>query len=154
MLSSLFNSFCSLFSSAVYKLLFYFKNVKEAMSYMNQVTGAPFKGSLPREWDKKDRDVVLFLSPTSHIFAMAPGAAECICDPQNPYYNKQQAAEHALLLVVQNAVPGEMLRYLIAHDMLPDASLKSTVSAEHGRHLMQQNIDFFARTLRRDDYHK
>lgn len=134
--------------------LFYFKNVKEAMSYMNQVTGAPFKGSLPREWDKKDRDVVLFLSPTSHIFAMAPGAAECICDPQNPYYNKQQAAEHALLLVVQNAVPGEMLRYLIAHDMLPDASLKSTVSAEHGRHLMQQNIDFFARTLRRDDYHK
>ena len=85
---------------------------------------------------------------------MAPGAAESICDPRNPYYDKQQAAERALLLVVQNAVPGEMLRYLIANSMLPDASLKSTVSAEHGRQLMQQNMDFFARTLRRDDYHK
>ena len=134
--------------------LFYFKDVKEAMSFMNRVTGAPFKGNLPKEWDKKDKNVVLFLSPTSHVFAMAPGAAESICDPRNPYYDKQQAAERALLLVVQNAVPGEMLRYLIANSMLPDASLKSTVSAEHGRQLMQQNMDFFARTLRRDDYHK
>ena len=134
--------------------LFYFKDVKEAMSFLNQVTGQPFKGNLPKEWDKKDKNVVLFLSPTRHVFAMAPEAAESICDPRNPYYDKQQAAEHALLLVVQNAVPGEMLQYLIANNMLSDACLKSTVSVEHGRQLMQQNIDFFARTLRRDDYHK
>ena len=109
---------------------------------------------MPDEWSKKDKNVVLFLSPSKHIFAMAPEAAECICDPRNPYYDKQRATEHSMLLVVQNVVPGEMLRYLIAHDMLPDACLKSTVSAEHGRQLMQKNIDFFARTLRRDDYHK
>lgn len=134
--------------------LFYFKNISEAMSFMNKVTGAPFEGKLPNERNKKDKDVVLFLSPTNHIFAMAPGAAECISDPSNPYYNKQQAAENALSLVVHNAVPGEMLRFLIAHDMLPDACLKSTVSAEHGRQLLQRNIDFLARSLRRDDYHK
>ena len=134
--------------------LFYFNDIREAMSFMNKVTRAAFKGKMPEGWDKDDKDVVLFLSPTNHIFAMAPGAAECICDPRNPYYNKQKATERALLLVVQNAVPGEMLRYLIKHDMLPDACLKSTVSPEHGRLLMQKNLDFFARTLRRDDYHK
>ena len=107
------------------------------------------KGQLPKEWDEKDKNVVLYLSPTRHIFAMAPGAAECICDPRNPYYDKQKASERALLLVVQNDVPGEMLHYLIANNMLPDACMKSTISAEHGRQLMQQNIDFFARTLRR-----
>ena len=133
--------------------LFYYKDTKEAMSFMRQVTGAPFKGQLPKEWDEKDKNVVLYLSPTRHIFAIAPGAAECICDPRNPYYDKQKASERALLLVVQNDVPGEMLHYLIANNMLPDACLKSTVSAEHGRQLMQQNIDFFARTLRRDDYY-
>ena len=134
--------------------LFYFKNIKEAIAFMKQATGAPFTGKIPKELNENDKDVVLFLSPTNHIFAMAPEVAECICDQRNPYYDKRRATERALLLVCQNAVPGEMLHYLIAHDMLPDACLKSTVSAEHGRLLMQKNIDFFARTLRRDDYYK
>jgi hypothetical protein len=85
---------------------------------------------------------------------MAPGVAECICDAKNPYYDKKEAAEKALALVVQAQVPGEMLHHLIANNMIPDACLKSTVTAEHGRQLLQQNIDFMARALRRDDYHK
>lgn len=134
--------------------LFYFNNITEALSFINKTTGAPFKGKLPEGWNKGDKDVVLFLSPTNHIFAIAPRAAECICDPKNPYYNKKVAEQKALLFVVHNAVPGEMLRHLIAHNMIPDACLKSTVSDEHGRQLLQQNLDFMARTLRRDDYHK
>ena len=134
--------------------LFYFKDVAEAIAFMTQATGTVFQDKLPKEWKQGDKDVVLYLSPTSHIFAIAPGAAESICDPRNPYYNKQAAAEHAIYMVVQNSVPGEMLRYLISHQMIPDACLKSTVSAEHGRLLLQQNLDFMARTLRRDDYHK
>lgn len=134
--------------------LFYFKDAAEAMAFVTQATGTGFQDELPDEWKQNDKDVVLFLSPTKRIFALAPGAAECICDPKNPYYNKQAATEHALYLVVQNRVPGEMLRYLIDHQLIPDACLKSTVSAEHGRQLLQQNLDFMARALRRDDYHK
>ena len=134
--------------------LFYFKDVAEAMAFVTRATGTGFQDELPDEWKQNDKDVVLFLSPTKRIFALAPGAAECICDPKNPYYNKQAATEHALYLVVQNRVPGEMLRYLIDHQLIPDACLKSTVSAEHGRQLLQQNLDFMARALRRDDYHK
>jgi hypothetical protein len=134
--------------------LFYFKDIAEALSFMNKATGSPFRGKLPEYWKKSDKNVVLYLSPTSHIFALAPGVAECICDAKNPFYDKKKATENALALVVQAQVPGEMLRYLITNNMIPDACLKSTVTAEHGRQLLQQNIDFMARALRRDDYHK
>lgn len=132
--------------------LFYFKDIAEAHAFIAKATGAKFQGKMPEGWKKDDKSVVLYLSPTSHIFAMAPGAAECISDPNNPYYNKNAAKENALALVIQNSVPGEMLRYLIANDMIPDACLKSMTSPERGRELLQQNIDFMARALRRDDY--
>lgn len=134
--------------------LFYFANVDEARKFIEQSSEKPFIGDFPADWKKGNETVLAYLSPTTRSFAVSLGAPQYVCDPRNPYYDKQKAQEGAHSLVCKaGLIPGDLLQYLIAHQMLPDACLKSVVSPEHGRQLMQQNIDFFARALLRDDYH-
>ena len=95
------------------------------------------------------------------MFALGPGeplafvvgGAQCICDPRNPYYDRKNARNDALGVVVDGRqTPGVVARYLIAHGMLPDAGINSARGDEYGRRLLQDNIDFFARAYRREDY--
>ncbi len=133
--------------------LFYFANVGEARKFIEQWSETPFVGDFPTDWKKGSETVMAYLSPTMRSFAVSIGAPVYVCDPRNPYYDKRKAQEGAHSLVCcAGLIPGEMLQHLIAHNMLPDACLKSVVSPEHGRQLMQQNMDFFARALLRDDY--
>ncbi|MDD6892276.1 MAG: DUF3843 family protein [Bacteroidales bacterium] len=77
--------------------------------------------------------------------------AEYICHPDNPMYDKEKAKTHFLLADLDR-VPGEFIRYAIAHRLMPDFALNSNRGYARGRQLAQDNLDFLARTLRRQEY--
>ena len=54
-----------------------------------------------------------------------------------------------MLLSTASCSPG-MLRYLMAHNCLPDAMFNDIRGREHGRQLVQENMEFIARCMRRD----
>ena len=77
--------------------------------------------------------------------------AEYICHPDNPMYNKEKAKSHFLISDLDH-VPGEFIRYAVANNLMPDFALNSNRGYARGRQLAQDNLDFLARTLRRQDY--
>lgn len=78
-------------------------------------------------------------------------SAEYICHPDNPMYNKEKAKSHFLIsdLVL---VHGEFIRYAVANNLMLDFALNSNRGYARGRQLAQDNLDFLARTMRRQDY--
>ena len=77
--------------------------------------------------------------------------AECIKHPDNPCYDKSYAEENVLNFIGsrQTCSPG-MLIYMLEHRLLPDAMFNDIRGRAHGRRLMQGNIEFLARCMRRD----
>ena len=77
--------------------------------------------------------------------------AECIKHPDNPCYDKSYAEENALNYIgnPQTCSPG-MLMYMLDHRLLPDAMFNDIRGRAHGRKLMQENLEFIARCMRRD----
>lgn len=76
---------------------------------------------------------------------------EYICYPDNPMYDKEKSKTHFLISDLDH-VPGEFIRYAIANNLMPDFALNSSRGYARGRELAQDNLDFLARTLRRQDY--
>ena len=76
--------------------------------------------------------------------------AKLICHPDNPYYDRAFAEDNSLLLVSHDLCSPGLLLYLIEHNLLPDAMLNDMRGREHGRHLMQENLEFLVRCMRRD----
>ena len=77
--------------------------------------------------------------------------AEYICHPDNPMYDKERSKSHFLISDLDH-VPGEFIRYAVANNLMPDFALNSNRGYARGRQLAQDNLDFLARTLRRQDY--
>lgn len=132
--------------------LFYFKDmdqvekfIKEEMGWSKKVEGVEGKPSAS--------DIAMFALGPGDSLGFVVGGAQCICDPRNPYYDKKNAKANALGLVVDGGqAPSVVVRYLIGHGMLPDAGINSVKGEEYGHRLLQDNIDFFARAYRREDY--
>ena len=86
------------------------------------------KASLPRGV----KNIMLFIPNLAEgKLCTIMDCAEYICHPDNPMYNKEKAKSHHLL---------------------PDFALNSNQGYARGRQLAQDNLDFLARTLRRQDY--
>ena len=63
----------------------------------------------------------------------------------NPYYDQEYAQKNALNLIVNpDAIDYSALCTLLDNNYLPDAALNSLKGYEHGRELVQQNIQFMA----------
>lgn len=76
---------------------------------------------------------------------------ECVCHPDNPYYDVDEADAEALSFVVDRSwCCPDCLMYLIRNHYLSDARLNDFKGVEHGRHLAQDNMEFMARCMRRD----
>ena len=76
--------------------------------------------------------------------------AEYVKSPDNPMYNREKAKNYFLIADIEN-VPGEFVRYAISHNLFPDFAINSAKGYRHARCLTQDNLDFLARTLRRQD---
>lgn len=131
--------------------LLYFKDYEELMDWLGKHIGfsSDFKLSTGL---KSGENLIVWTDPTSDLKVVS-GAAACIKDERNPYYNSEKAGEEALgILVDSQQVPSEMLHYLLEHHLLPDARINSIKGAEGGKKLIQENLDFVARFIREDRY--
>ncbi len=133
--------------------LFFFKDLDEYLQWgKKHLMLVNFKkedlgDNLPHE-----RSPAVYIAPEDSDLCIAMGAAQVIKHPDNPYYDPEKAKEDAIMVFNPDAVPDVMARYLIDNRLIPDAALNSLQGEEHGRALVQDNLDFLARTLRRHDY--
>ena len=132
--------------------LFYLRDGKDARRFLMEEVGIPESLMRPSELDDKEYMVAWVPSPDEDVF-FAPDAALAIMDERNPYYKAVDDSETGMdLISAPGRLPGDMVRYLIAHNMLPDVALNHLHGAEAGRELAQKNLDFLARSIRRDQY--
>ena len=132
--------------------LFYLRDGKDARRFLMEDVGIPESLMRPSGLDDKEYMVAWVPSPDEDVF-FGPDAALAIKDERNPYYKAVDDSETGMdLISAPDRLPGDMIQYLIAHNMLPDAALKHLHGAEAGRKLAQENFDFLARSIRRDQY--
>jgi hypothetical protein len=133
--------------------LFYFKSIRQLRKFLKEQAGWSNISLRAFKNYQGEQNFALYIPGVNKPIAVIPQIAISIKDSRNPCYNANNNANMGLSVVVNDEVaPGEVARYLIAHHMLPDAHLNSLKGKEHGRQLLQDNIDFFARAYRRESY--
>ncbi len=131
--------------------MFYFKNTDDMMKCFGKYAKISESFKLPKESEEWENIAVLVESDAD--FSIAPGKAVAIKDKRNPYYNAKVASSKALgILADADNISREMIHYLLEHKLLPDACVNSLHGPERGRQLVQENIDFIARFMRRERY--
>lgn len=90
---------------------------------------------------KECRDFVIMSNPDKGLL-VAPDICRCIASPQNPYYDRAYASEHAIeLLTERGACPHDLLAYICGQNWLPDAVFPGS----HDSELVGRFHDFIAR---------
>ncbi|MBR6417597.1 MAG: DUF3843 family protein [Bacteroidales bacterium] len=89
-----------------------------------------------------DVPVAICSSPTRGLVFLKY-IPQSICDPDNPFYDKETACNkaHEILFLVDH-IEYEHICYLLDHNMLPDAKLNSILGDEHGRKLLHDNAQY------------
>lgn len=101
---------------------------------------------------KKVKNITLYIpSIEEGKLCTITDCAEYIKHKNNPMYDKEKSKTNFFIANIDQ-VPGDLVRYIISNNLMPDFALKSTNGYDHGRKLTQDNLDFLARTLRRQDY--
>jgi len=133
------------------KRLVYARNCDELKEKYEE-TGLKFSSDLDKKF-RGAKDFVIFISEIEGICVIGE-VASLIAAPDNPLYNSSAATAKASFRLIFNtsAVPGEFVRYLVREHLLPDAALNSIYSPQRGKELFQENIDFFARLFRQNEY--
>lgn len=131
------------------KRLFFFNNQKDVEKWLSTKIGIAQLASFPIAQFSMSEAFMAFLHPNGQMLFV--GGAKCVKSPDNPYYDKGEAEEGAMTLCLQpEGSHPDLVLYLIEHDLVPDAMLKDMKGKEHGRLLLQDNLDFMARCMRRD----
>lgn len=132
--------------------LFYFRNGKEVREFMIKGVGIPETMMRPSDMDDKEF-IIAFVPSANESVAFAYGVANCVKDARNPYYGMKYHDDDAMMLISDTEIcDPAMLRYLIQHHMLPDASFNDDPEDKESLQLAQDNLDFIARTVRRHLY--
>ena len=130
--------------------IFFFERKEEYERFLEEELKMP-KGSkapLPA----KTKNIILYIpSIEEGKLCTIMDCAEYVKHKNNPMYDKEKSKSHFLISDIEQ-VPGEFIRYAIANNLMPDFALNSNRGYAHGRQLAQDNLDFLARTLRRQDY--
>lgn len=125
------------------KEIIYFATYEELNHFFIDVIG----------WEKGERHLAN-LSDSSNFAVMvnrdkgmlvAKDVAQCIADPENPCYDKDEARKNAFeLLTIRGRCPADLLARIKENDWLPDAVWPGCDEAT-GRKLVAENFDFIAR---------
>ena len=90
---------------------------------------------------KEEHNFVVMVNPQRGML-VARNAAPCVADPENPYYDKAYAREHAFdFLTVRGRCPADLVKYACSNGWLPDAVFPGSDDAQ----LVKDNHDFIAR---------
>lgn len=128
--------------------LYFFRNTVEYEQWIREELQLNFE-NISLGSDYIFRPVAIFFEDNGQMTTSFN--ARCINHPDNPNYDREEAEEKGLnFILTRGYCSTGMLLHLIKNDFLPDAMLNDIRGCEHGRRLLQDNIDFFARCLRRD----
>ena len=98
----------------------------------------------------REKSCFLLYIPTKGGLNIIPDAARFVKDRNNPYYDAEYARWNSLhMLTSEETTSNEMIHFLIQNKMMPDMSLKSTKGIARGCQLLQDNMDFIARFMRK-----
>ncbi len=128
--------------------LYFFRNAKEYKQWL--IDELQLKaGKMPIVEELQNEPMAVFFEDNGQMTTCFEPTF--INHPANHSFSIVDAEEHSLkYFVTNNCCSPDMLLYLIEHDLLPDILLNDSRGREHGRLLLQDNIDFMARCLRRD----
>ena len=128
--------------------LYFFRNGKEYVKWWKGELGM-HDSDLFDEVKKSEKTIVTFFEYNGQSTSCIN--SECIKHPDNPTYDKSQAEENALNYIGNpDACSPDMLLYMLEHNLLPDAMFNDIKGRQHGQKLMQENLEFMARCMRRD----
>lgn len=117
----------------------FFASYKDLNDFFIKVLGWDDTDNLPQL--KNNSDFAIMVEPSKGML-VAANVAKCIDLPYNPLYNKEYAKAHAFeLLTVRGRCPGDLLRFVIANDALPDAHFPGSSDTK----TVENNADFIAR---------
>ena len=127
--------------------LYFFSTAQEYRQWLHDEMKV-HAGSLPVAIENLGQPMAVFFEDNGQTTSCFETA--CIKHPRNPGYNPAKAEEQSLTFFSGKLCSPGMMLYLIRHDLLPDVLFNDMRGREHGRRLLQDNIDFAARCLRRD----
>lgn len=129
--------------------LFFFADGKAYLKFLHEDLELDSNPGIIPPGMERSKHIMAFFEENGQITMSDFG--DCVNHPSNPCYSKYEAEERGLSLVARNNTcsPGALM-YMIEHDMLPDLAMNDIRGKEHGRSLVQDNLDFLARCLRRD----
>ena len=128
--------------------LFFFQDINHYSNWLQQ-NFSLLSPNLDFYNDYKDIPLAAFFEDNGQMtMCLKP---QCIKQPSNPFYNQSEAENYGLQFVgMQNVCSPGMLLHLMKHELLSDALINDMRGYEHGRTLMQENMEFLARCMRRD----
>lgn len=139
----------SMLKKADNQRLHYFGDKTELFKFFEKVLGT--EKHTENETFDESKNLLAFVS-TSGIIVF-PDICDYIKDERNPYYNEKMARAEAFSLYVNMYDhPIELVWTLHNNQLLPDAQLKSLVSEERGKELIQGNAGFIMRYFYREKY--
>jgi|GEM_PF-47707 len=120
----------------------YFGNKAELHQFFNKVLET--ENNPENEAFDNVRNLLVFVTPSG--ISIYPDICDYIKDEQNPYYHEQMAKAEAFSIYADMYDhPVELVSTLHDQHLLPDAQLKSLVSEERGKELIQGNAGFMMR---------
>ena len=130
--------------------IFFFERKEEYERFLEEELKMPKGSKAPLP--EKTKNIILYIpSIEEGKLCTIMDCAEYVKHKNNPMYDKVKSKSHFLISDIEQ-VPSEFIRYAIANNLMPDFALNSNSGYARGRQLAQDNLDFLARTLRRQDY--
>lgn len=128
---------------------------KEAQEFLTQKMKFTFNKAISLPEQKEENGILLMASPRTGIH-LQTAFCDCIYAPENTLYDKEQAKQKAVFLMLSaNAIPYDLSCTLQDQGMLPDARLNSMKGEAHGQELIQKYgsflTDYFFRQCREKD---
>ena len=132
---------------------FYFANLAEAKDFLVEngvIEKANIESYLNMKELEKAENIIIYFPSENESFHIIPDAAAPIKDTRNPFYDEEKARDLGLSILFD--LPGSMVKYLIAHQLVPDVSFPTRNDEGYNHRMAQQNIDFLMRAISPDNY--
>ena len=130
--------------------IFFFETTDAYQRFLEEELKMPKGSKAPLP--EKTKNIILYIpSIEEGKLCTIMDCAEYIKHKNNPMYDKEKSKSCFLISDIEQ-VPGEFIHYAIANNLMPDFAPNSNQGYARGRQLAQDNLDFLARTLRRQDY--
>jgi len=124
------------------KPICYFKREKDVLTFLN--TAFSLKTKVKTDFFAGKENVLSFVDSKMGMISIGD-IAMYVKDKNNPCYNREETEKSGLALIASYDLFQELIEYLIKNNLLPDLSLNSIRGQEHGRKLLQENLDFMFR---------